>query len=709
VARPDADAGHGTQSDFATRPFPSLDGEWECLCDYYKTGKLVSLTMEIEGSDGKCFVDDNVAFRLSGIVLFRERRWMMVTCQWCCRWAHAVEEGTSTWRFRGAGDFVEGTVRIVPCNCLEGTWTQVGHTGGPWTWNCRRRGTRWWYERPPPAARKGGRGADGPPVPEWQHARREILERVRADAAVLERAPEAQRCDPDVVLAAVAYHPEALAFASAELLLDRDFLFEAVQCNAAALAFIPPALRGDCGLVLAAVRNNSTGASAAAPREVRRALAAWGAEGGAEAAARLLPAYEGEALRLVGPCNAWQTSDAHLRLRRCQAAEEVAGAQTVAAAPPGSGAEGGVRDAVVSGGRCTARFAGVGELVHSAPVCDLSLGPQGAATRHELTICLLSGRLSFQIVSCTRVYSFKVFPVKVDESGMARLVRGDPRAVLAAVGGEKHGRDKAFCIEEEPGATVQIFVEVLDNFAAMLGTTVSLAGRGAAGTFRGVAVWYTAVQGGRHAARLEEPAVPPSELPPSTEPQAGDQLPYSGKPPRTSPWEVVLLADADSPEGLQALCDHALSLEHASRPLLAEAVRELLQQVPVLSSEDVAMEAEPLEWGYKRTALLVDAGGSAVLGYCLWVDGDSEDDDGFMRILHLAVLEAFRGEGLGRVLVRWAVARVAARGGRGVRLQSVDTAVSFYEAFGFKVRRALVARVRGVPMELRLPRPLREL
>mmetsp|Transcript_72340 Transcript_72340/g.167622 ORF Transcript_72340/g.167622 Transcript_72340/m.167622 type:complete len:207 (+) Transcript_72340:1-621(+) len=168
---------------------------------------------------------------------------------------------------------------------------------------------------------------------------------------------------------------------------------------------------------------------------------------------------------------------------------------------------------------------------------------------------------------------------------------------------------------------------------------------------------------------------------------------------RSDPWEAILIADADNSEQRQRLCREALLVEDDPSWTLEETLQELMEQVPVLDTQDLAVDPVPTEFGLKRVALLVDASAQHLLGYCLWV-ACSEDSDHFLWILHLAVLEAFRGQGLGRVLMRWVTSRAATMKARGIRLQSVDSAVPFYQAIGFQVRTALVTRTRGIPMEM---------
>jgi len=691
----EANSESGSQECLLRRPIPSLDGEWECLCDCYKTGKLANLTMEIQGPVGKCYIDGNVTFKLSEVAARREGRWIVTTCRLSCRSNHLVEEGAATWRFRGAGDFVGGVVMAVTCNCLEGSWSQDGHGEGPWKWNCRRRDTLWWYEKATSPGDNAGVEEDPEPavvVPEWQRARQEVLDLVAHDGHELQHLREEHRGDPDIVLLAVSRCAEALSYACAELLLDRGFLLEAVRRNGAALACVPEALRKDRALVRAALQQDS-GALRSVPSDAHEELAAMAEAGEAIGP----PAYEGECLRLVGCCNAWSTSDSHLRFSRHTPDVEVLGAG-------GHGAS-----------LALAAILNDDAFVQLQRPVDTKDGPR--ATRHRLVVRLLNGSLSFQVISCVKGFSFRVFPVRVDHRRMARLKCGDPSAVAASIGGEKSGCDMHFYIEEPPDTVVSIYVELLDGFAAMLGTTVSAEGHGAAGTLRGAAVWYALEHSGLASQNVAALSEPPKRQRPQNglahsvdeEETAAQALDKSSQGKegrnrvRASPWEVMIIADADNPEDLQALCSRVLSLGEGDSWRFQEAVGELMHQVPVLDTGDFTMEAEPHRFGYKRMTLLVDASGTTVLGYCLWVE-HSEATKGFMWILHLAVLEAFRGEGLGRVLIRWAVARVASGGGKGVRLKSVDSAVLFYEAVHFQVRTDLAARVRGIPMELRLPR-----
>ena len=58
--------------------------------------------------------------------------------------------------------------------------------------------------------------------------------------------------------------------------------------------------------------------------------------------------------------------------------------------------------------------------------------------------------------------------------------------------------------------------------------------------------------------------------------------------------------------------------------------------------------------------------------------------DGVGKIGRVAVLKEFRGAGIGKALIEFAVAEIALRGGHEARLGAQVTAIGFYEALGFE-------------------------
>mmetsp|Transcript_48479 Transcript_48479/g.152330 ORF Transcript_48479/g.152330 Transcript_48479/m.152330 type:complete len:487 (-) Transcript_48479:2-1462(-) len=172
--------------------------------------------------------------------------------------------------------------------------------------------------------------------------------------------------------------------------------------------------------------------------------------------AAALLAYTGEGLRLVGYCNRW----------RCQ--ED---AFCFACVPPGEACTGGQSDA--------AAFTGAA-----------AMPPVGGAWRHQLTVMLESGCLSFQAIGCEQLFRFRVFPVGVGTDGFYRLERGNPSAVRAAIGGEGDGHGSNFFIEEAAGTVVTIYVELLESSSAMVLRSGRVEACGAGGTLCAAAVWY---------------------------------------------------------------------------------------------------------------------------------------------------------------------------------------------------------------------------
>mmetsp|Transcript_116269 Transcript_116269/g.371035 ORF Transcript_116269/g.371035 Transcript_116269/m.371035 type:complete len:645 (+) Transcript_116269:106-2040(+) len=97
---------------------PSMDGEWECLCDYFATGELVEVPMRLQGSIGR-YNAGGGTHSLHDIAVRREGSLFLVSF----RWRNAGGgRGRGTWMLSGTGD------------CVDGTWSQDGLSDGPWVW-----------------------------------------------------------------------------------------------------------------------------------------------------------------------------------------------------------------------------------------------------------------------------------------------------------------------------------------------------------------------------------------------------------------------------------------------------------------------------------------------------------------------------------------------------------------------------------------------
>ena len=77
-----------------------------------------------------------------------------------------------------------------------------------------------------------------------------FVQLLRAVACYLAKVPHAYRSDEEIVVAAVAENPAAMAFA----ICNRSLVLAAVTCQGLALQFVPQTYRDDPRIVLAAVR-----------------------------------------------------------------------------------------------------------------------------------------------------------------------------------------------------------------------------------------------------------------------------------------------------------------------------------------------------------------------------------------------------------------------------------------------------------------------
>mmetsp|Transcript_10863 Transcript_10863/g.34427 ORF Transcript_10863/g.34427 Transcript_10863/m.34427 type:complete len:525 (-) Transcript_10863:41-1615(-) len=464
-------------------------------------------------------------------------------------------------------------------------------------------------------------------------ARQRALDMVAGSGRALAHVEERFRRDPDVVLLALGLCAEALHFAHTDLSSDRDFAIEAVQWNWRVLHFLPASLRGDRAVVRAAVRQNSDALQFAA--DVLGDDASLVAESRAGALAGL-SCCEDESLRLVGPCNRRRTTDSRLRFRRV---------------------------------RC----------------------PNRGAVRHRLLAHLDTGRLSFQVVSCIWQSAVRIFPIKGGDAVHFRLVRGDPSAITAAIGGEEDGEQDHFYIEEDPGTVVSLYVELSsDHFAAgqklpgwaaappraAAAATACSQRRGAArksAAKRRAVVWYCreeddlSVPGG-----IVALAEPPDTACCKSSSSAGV------KRRGARAVEPEVLADAELRDDCQKLVSQAQALSRRAFP-------------NQFTEQDLA--------GQAHLTLLADSWREELFGYCLYRILEQEQ---LLEVEQVAVSEDRRGRGLGRDLMHWAMARTKSAGCTSLRLNSRNRAIGFYVQLGFAVLPdATSPGCRA--MELRLP------
>ena len=119
---------------------PSVAGEWLCRCDYFCNGRLVDLTMVLEGNGGRYTVERET-HSLSNIRVRRQGSLSRVAFQW------SNENGS-----RGRGEWVLSRGG----DCIDGTWTEDGVDGGPWVWSGVRRDSEVFGEGVLDAKRQAG-------------------------------------------------------------------------------------------------------------------------------------------------------------------------------------------------------------------------------------------------------------------------------------------------------------------------------------------------------------------------------------------------------------------------------------------------------------------------------------------------------------------------------------------------------------------------
>eukprot|EP00420_Gonyaulax_spinifera_P020591 CAMPEP_0197907756 /NCGR_PEP_ID=MMETSP1439-20131203/65409_1 /TAXON_ID=66791 /ORGANISM="Gonyaulax spinifera, Strain CCMP409" /LENGTH=217 /DNA_ID=CAMNT_0043529207 /DNA_START=1 /DNA_END=655 /DNA_ORIENTATION=+ len=116
----------------------------------------------------------------------------------------------------------------------------------------------------------------------------------------------------------------------------------------------------------------------------------------------------------------------------------------------------------------------------------------------------------------------------------------------------------------------------------------------------------------------------------------------------------------------------------------AETIREL--QGPVALARSLSgrefqdhsyIEELP---GGSHITLLADPACTTAVAYCLY----QLPPEGFLWVEQIAVEEAYRGRGFGRMMMRWVVERAEKAGCWAVRLSALPKAIPFYHAIGFE-------------------------
>lgn len=435
--------------------------------------------------------------------------------------------------------------------------------------------------------------------------RAKAFKSIATSPTAFERMSERFQRDPDVVLAAVASLPAAFKHADEALRNDRGFAIEVIMRNCRALEFMPEAMQADRAVVMEALAQKTSLIKFASKELQKDLYLSWEAQMKHDAE---LPVYEGEPLRLVGFCNQWRVTDSLLRFWR-------------EPAPPGS---------------------------------------EVGAVRHRLVAHLVTGRLSFQVLSCTQLNKFRIFPVSSGRQGVFTLVPGNLSAVEATVGDKRGGHGQNFLIKEEAGTFVSIFVQLI--YGANRRTSIGRDGVGVTYLCPGTLVWYEVERDQRllqgEVVTLLEPeredekqATKPKQLP--------DMKSFIG-----GPWDdKVKLVMVDE--------------------FFKRKFKDLLFQ-----AKEMGERTFPSRWrirdleGDKKLALLVDAQCTRVIAYLLRTRSRHENRG--IWINEFTVSAAHRGKGLGLAMLRWVLDRCVEEGCAVVQLHSFLTAERFYRKLGFE-------------------------
>jgi len=305
---------------------------------------------------------------------------------------------------------------------------------------------------------------------------------------------------------------------------------------------------------------------------------------------------------------------------------------------------------------------------------------------------LPTGCISFHVVSCTQDFAFRVYPMQTYGDEPCRLRCGDPCAVVAQVGGEDDGHSPVFYISERRAAVVSIYIDLLEGAAAVTGVDPvdKGDGKGAAGTSRGVAVWYVFET---DPARWRT-AVPLDDRGTARSPTLGH-----GNPAGLPPVEVIPNVEELDP------AVSADILEQAAR--LMDTAKEELKYIPRPTWEASDMwikryheiwacdyyehyHTGELRWthpdedaeakGVRRVAVLLDTMQKAAVGFCKY----SLLPRSCFVIEEFAIAEPLRGKRLGTVLILQMLELAKMMGYATVELWSLVTACRFYQRVGFR-------------------------
>lgn len=104
-------------------PLPSMDGDWETGCDFYK-GNVVSVLLRVRGRSAE-YVADNKRHRVSDISYQRQGRLAVASFRWTN--SDNTATGQGQWLLDANADF------------MAGSFSQDGLEGGPWSWYGRRK------------------------------------------------------------------------------------------------------------------------------------------------------------------------------------------------------------------------------------------------------------------------------------------------------------------------------------------------------------------------------------------------------------------------------------------------------------------------------------------------------------------------------------------------------------------------------------------
>lgn len=107
----------------------------------------------------------------------------------------------------------------------------------------------------------------------------------------------------------------------------------------------------------------------------------------------------------------------------------------------------------------------------------------------------------------------------------------------------------------------------------------------------------------------------------------------------------------------------------------------LLTQARVLSAQSFPRRFDAQDFmGTQHLTILTHSKGTNVVGYCFYL----LPIDRYLWVEQVVVERKFRGKGLGKLLMRWAMEEADRRGCWAVRLSALVSAVPFYRALGFQ-------------------------